>query len=155
MRPAKVPIISRSQIDARTYAAKVFAKISDDVTADLGGRDQLSAVEATLVESFAGIAVMLDDYNVRTLLGEKVDPYAYCQISSTLVRVASRGNDAGGFLFLGTLVAHLQLLDEADLGAVLAFADVPAKLRGLLKCQIARRAIPRRLCHPQQHDVAP
>jgi hypothetical protein len=89
-RPAKPQLISRSQIDGRTYAAKVFAKIADDVTADLGGRDQLSAVEATLVESFAGIAVMLDDFNLRTLLGEKADPYAYCQISSTLVRVASR-----------------------------------------------------------------
>jgi hypothetical protein len=89
-RPAKIPIISRVQVDGRTYAAKVFDKIAGDVTADLGGRDQLSAVEAMLVEAFAGVWVMIDDFNTRALLGEKVDPYAYCQISSTLVRVASR-----------------------------------------------------------------
>jgi hypothetical protein len=89
-RPAKVPIISRSQIDARTYAYRVFTKIADDVTADLGGRDRLSAVEAMLIESYAGLAVQVDDYNTHVLLGEKIDTVAYCQTISTLVRVASR-----------------------------------------------------------------
>jgi hypothetical protein len=89
-RPTKPQLVSRSQIDARTNAYKVFDKIVGDVTADLGGRDQLSAVETALVESFAGIFVMLDDLNVRVLLGEKVDPFVYCQVTSTLTRVASR-----------------------------------------------------------------
>jgi hypothetical protein len=89
-RPAKMPVISRVQVDGRTYAARVFDKIVGDVTADLGGRDQLSAVEATLVEAFAGCAVMVDDYNTRALLGERPDPFVYCQVASTLVRVASR-----------------------------------------------------------------
>jgi hypothetical protein len=47
-------------------AYKVFDKIVGYVTADLGGRDQLSAVEATLVESFCGrpktITPALTDY---------------------------------------------------------------------------------------------
>jgi hypothetical protein len=48
-----------------------------------------------LVESFAGIAVMVDDYNTRALLGEKVDPYAYCQISSTLGAVIWKAGAQG------------------------------------------------------------
>jgi hypothetical protein len=89
-RATKPKLISRSQIDQRSQAYKVFDRIVGDVTADLGGRDQVSAVEAALIESFAGVVVMLDDMNVRTLLGEKPDPFVYCQVASTLTRIASR-----------------------------------------------------------------
>jgi hypothetical protein len=43
------------------------------VVADLGGKDQLSSVEAVLVETFSGLAVQIDDCNTRALLGEKID----------------------------------------------------------------------------------
>jgi hypothetical protein len=52
------------------------------------------------------------------------------------------------------LVADLQLLNEIDLGAVLALADVAAQLQGLLERQKARRAIASRLRHPQQDNIA-
>jgi hypothetical protein len=58
-----------------------------------------------------------------------------------------------GFI-VSTGVVNLQLLDEIDLGAVLALAHVPAQLQSLLEGQKARRAIAGCLRHPQQNDVA-
>jgi hypothetical protein len=47
------------------------------------------------------------------------------------------GNDARG-LIVRTLVMHLKLLHEIDLGAVLPFADVAAGLDRLLEREVAR-----------------
>jgi hypothetical protein len=43
-----------------------------------------------MIEAFAGCSVMLDALTVKVLLGEQVDPYAYCQLSSTLTRIGAR-----------------------------------------------------------------
>jgi hypothetical protein len=59
----------------------------DSVTS---GDSTLTAVQLAMVESFAGCVVLLDAMTTRALLGEEVDPFAYCQLSSTLTRIGSR-----------------------------------------------------------------
>jgi hypothetical protein len=69
-------------------AARKFDSQAAQIIADLG--HDLSAIELALVESFCGATVMLDDMNVQVLTGKPVDVADYCQLTSTLTRVASR-----------------------------------------------------------------
>lgn len=80
----------RSRLDGRTNAAKEFDRLVVDVQADLGGRDQLSAIEVALVEAFAGATVTLNNLNTKLLLGEPIDLSKHAQAVSAMVRVASR-----------------------------------------------------------------
>ncbi len=82
--------MSRAQLDGRTNTAKAFDRLVSAIHADLGGRDQLSAIEVSLVDAFAGAAVTLDNLNAKILLGEPLDLAAHAQAISPMVRVASR-----------------------------------------------------------------
>jgi hypothetical protein len=84
----KLRLANRDILDQRTLAARKFDKIAAQIIADLGG--DLSAIEVSLVESFCGATVMLDNLNVQVLLGKEVDVSAYCQLTATLSRVASK-----------------------------------------------------------------
>jgi hypothetical protein len=83
-------LLVRSELDQRTGAARQFDKLVADVTNDLGGRDQCSAVEIALIEAFAGAAVLAEGLNCRVLLGKTINLGDYCQIASTLARISSR-----------------------------------------------------------------
>jgi hypothetical protein len=89
-RAVKPQLLSRTRIDRRSNAARVFDRLVADVESDLGGRDQLSAVERALIEGFAGAAVVLDNLNTRLLLGQEIDLSQHAQAVSAMVRVASR-----------------------------------------------------------------
>jgi hypothetical protein len=63
------------------------------IHADLGGRDQLSAIEASLVESFAGAAVVLDNLNTRILTGAEINNAMVAMHAAAIsaqVRVAAK-----------------------------------------------------------------
>jgi hypothetical protein len=83
-------LLTRDQLDGRTNAAKVFDRLCADIEADLGGRDQLSTIEATLIEAYAGAAVTLNHLNTRLALGLEIDLSQHAQAVSAMVRVASR-----------------------------------------------------------------
>src|SRR5947207_885209 len=83
-------LLTRAQLDGRTSAAKAFDKLVADIEADLGGRDQLSAIELVLIEAFAGVAVMLQHLNTRLALGQEIDLSQHALAVSSMVRVASR-----------------------------------------------------------------
>ena len=68
----------------------MFDNMVSAIESDLGGRDQLSAMEIALVEAFAGQAVTLHNINVRLLSGEKVNLSEQGLAASTMVRVATR-----------------------------------------------------------------
>jgi hypothetical protein len=89
-RTTKPQLLNRAVLDGRTNAAKTFDRIVADIHSDLGGRDQLSAIELALVEAFAGAAVTLDNLNTRLLLGEQIYLSEHAQAVSAMVRVASR-----------------------------------------------------------------
>jgi len=68
----------------------VFDAIVTGIQSDLGGKDQLSTVEAALIEAFAGATVHVHDLNARLLLGQKIDLTQHAAAISSLVRIASR-----------------------------------------------------------------
>lgn len=89
-RAIRPQLLNRTQLDGRTNAARHFDRLVADIHADLGGQDQLSAIELALVEAFAGAAVTMDNLNTRILLGEQIDLAQHAQAVSAMVRVASR-----------------------------------------------------------------
>jgi hypothetical protein len=52
-RATKPQLLTRDQLDGRTGAAKLFDRLVVDIENDLGGREQLSTIERTLVEAHA------------------------------------------------------------------------------------------------------
>jgi hypothetical protein len=66
----------------------VFDNRVSQIKVDLG--HDLSVMEHQLVENFAAISVMINHLTVQILLGEAVDPFELCQLSSASVRVANK-----------------------------------------------------------------
>lgn len=89
-RLGKVTLLTLDDLDLRTGVAVFFKRIVNGVTADLAGVDNISTVEKTLITAFAGAAIYVEDLNVKTLRGEKVDVGEFAAACSTLVRIASK-----------------------------------------------------------------
>jgi hypothetical protein len=87
---SKPPLLTRDCLDGRTNVAKGFDRLVAAIHSDLGGRDQLSAIELALVEAFVGAAVTLDKLNAQILLGEKINLAEHASASNAMVRIASR-----------------------------------------------------------------
>jgi hypothetical protein len=83
-------LLTRDQLDGRTNAAKAFDQLVTDIEIDLGGHDQLSAIERALVEGFAGAAVTLQHLNTQLALGQEIDLNQHAQAVSAMVRVAAK-----------------------------------------------------------------
>jgi len=100
---------SRREIDGRSSAAKLFDGLTAAIEADLGGADQLSAIERNLIQAFAGAAVTLHHLNAQLMAGHEINLAQHAQAVSAMVRVASRlglqrrQKDVGG-LTLGDLL---------------------------------------------------
>ena len=96
-RRGRTRLLNPEALDGRTIVAKVFDRLVAAIHADLGGRDQLSAIELALVEAFAGAAVTLDHINTRILTGTEIDNAVismHAQAISAMVRV-SKARQAG------------------------------------------------------------
>jgi len=89
-RATRPQLLSRRTLDRRTNAARIFDRLVGDIESDLGGRDQLTAIERSLVEAYAGAALVLDNLNARLLRGEAIDIGEHAQAVSAMVRVAAR-----------------------------------------------------------------
>jgi hypothetical protein len=89
-RATKPQLLTRSQLDGRTNAAKYFDQLASSIETDLGGRDALSTIELALVEAFCGAAVTLNHLNANLALGQKIDFSEHAQAVSAMVKVASR-----------------------------------------------------------------
>jgi hypothetical protein len=90
---AKLHLVNRTELDGRTSACKVFDNIVKAIHTDLGGHNQLSAIQLGLVEAFAGAAVMIDHLNMQVLNGAAIDSAivtAHSAVASAMVRLASR-----------------------------------------------------------------
>lgn len=83
-------LLMRDQLDGRTNAAKLFDRMVADIESDLGGHDQLSAIEISLVEAYAGSYVSLSHLNTQLALGELIDLGQLALCVSAMVRVATR-----------------------------------------------------------------
>jgi len=90
-RKADLPrMLRKGHLDGRTSAAKLFDRLTGAIEADLGGADQLSAIERNLVQAFAGAAVTLHHLNARLMAGEEINLAQHAQAVTAMVRVASR-----------------------------------------------------------------
>jgi hypothetical protein len=56
--PSRPQLLTRRALDGRTNAARHFDRLVVDIERDLGGRDQLSTIERSLVEAFCGARVI-------------------------------------------------------------------------------------------------
>jgi hypothetical protein len=83
-------LLMRSELDGRTSAAKVFDRMVGAIEADLGGREQLSAIERTLIEAYAGSFVSLNHLNTQLMLGQAINISEHSNCASTMVRIAVR-----------------------------------------------------------------
>jgi hypothetical protein len=103
-KDGKLRLVTRAMLDQRTLASKQFDALVAQIRRDSGDShssdgtfgdsrfsvSDLTAIQLAMIEAFAGCSVMLDALTVKVLLGEQVDPFAYCQLSSTLTRIGSR-----------------------------------------------------------------
>jgi hypothetical protein len=83
-------LLTRDALDGRTNAARFFDRLVADIESDLGGSDQLSTIERSLIEGFAGAAVTMQHLNTQLALGQEIDLSQHAQAVSAMVRVASR-----------------------------------------------------------------
>jgi hypothetical protein len=89
-RPARNLLLTAKALDGITRARKAYDGIVANITSDLGGHDQLSTIENTLVAAFAGVAVHVGDLNAKLLRGDHIDLGEHAVVVSSLVRIASR-----------------------------------------------------------------
>ena len=92
-RRGRKRLLSRESLDGRTAIAKLFDGMVAAIHSDLGGRDQLSAIQRGFVEAFAGATVTLDHINARILAGAEIDNALvsmHASAISAMVRSASR-----------------------------------------------------------------
>src|SRR5262249_24545049 len=94
--------------------AKLLDGLPAAIEADLGGADQLSAIERNLIQAFAGAAVTLHHLNARLMAGEEINLAQHAQAVTAMVRVASRlglqrrQKDVGGLALGGLLKADIE-----------------------------------------------
>jgi hypothetical protein len=86
----KLRLLTRGSLDGRTQAARLFDHLVASIEADLGGRNELTAIEQTLVRAYASAAITIENLNARLLSGEEIDFAHHSQCVSAMVRVASR-----------------------------------------------------------------
>ena len=86
--------MTRDQLDRRTVSARAFEQLVAAIEADLGGAAELTAIEKSLIEGFAGASVTLQNINAKMCLGEVIDVAELAQSISSMVRVASRLGEA-------------------------------------------------------------
>src|SRR5262249_1801281 len=105
---------SRREIDGRSSAAKLFDGLTAAIEADLGGADQVSAIQRNLIQAFAGAAVTLHHLNARLMAGEEINLAQHAQAVTAMVRVASRlglqrrQKDVGGMTLGDLLKADIE-----------------------------------------------
>ena len=66
-------LLTRNELDGRTGAAKAFDALVAAIENDLGGADQLTSIERSLVEGFVGATITLKNINAKMCLGHEID----------------------------------------------------------------------------------
>ena len=81
---------TRAQLDQRTTAARAFNQLAVDIENDLGGADQLSTIERSLIEAFTGATVTMNALNTKLVQGEAIDLGLHALVAGAMCRLASR-----------------------------------------------------------------
>jgi len=92
-RSPKAPIKARlrtlADVDRRTRAGQAAFRLRDDLAADLGGWDCLSAMQRELVENTAVLGAMLKDASACYLSGDPVDLAEFMALTNAQRRLLS------------------------------------------------------------------
>jgi len=80
-RSVRPQLLNIKGLDRRTAARKAFDVLVAEIEHDLGGGEQLSAIEKSLIQAYAGSAILLDDLNARVVLGQEIDVGTYAQVN--------------------------------------------------------------------------
>jgi hypothetical protein len=92
-RRKRKALLSRDELDGRTYLAKLFDQLLGAIIADLGGVDNISTIEFGLAEAHVGARVMLDHLNAKLLSGAAIDHVMvamHAQCVSGMVKTGAR-----------------------------------------------------------------
>jgi hypothetical protein len=92
-RAGRNRLLNREALDGRTITAKIFDRLVEAIHADMGGSDQLSAMEQRLIDAFSGASVLVDHLNAKIISGAAIDAATvqmYAASVSAMVRVARR-----------------------------------------------------------------
>lgn len=76
-------------IDGRSLPARRFVELVHDVSSDMGGRDDLSAVQKQLVKRFVGACVIAELMEAKLVAGGDVDVAQYSTLANTSNRLAA------------------------------------------------------------------
>jgi hypothetical protein len=77
-------------IDQRSALARRYRDLVSSIAIDQGGADHLSESRLQLIRRFAGASALAEQVEARLAAGEPVDIGEYSQLTSTLVRLATR-----------------------------------------------------------------
>jgi len=86
-RSGKVRFLTLADLDKRTAAFRETVRIIEEIEADLGGADQLSAGERQLSQRVGVLGALLSDLEARWIRGEPLDAAAYCTVVNAQRRV--------------------------------------------------------------------
>lgn len=101
-------------IDKTSGPGRFFDKMTRDITADLGGKTEITRIEHELIGAFAGSATALRYITHQVLLGDisEIDLTGYATIASTMLRIGSRLGLSRRTEYVQSLSQYLQTLDE-------------------------------------------
>jgi hypothetical protein len=83
----KARLRSLADVDRRTMAGRAAFKLRDDLAADLGGWDRLSAMQRELVENTAVLGAMLKDAAAAYLSGDPIDLQEFMALTNAQRRL--------------------------------------------------------------------
>lgn len=70
---AKVRLLSMSDLDRRTTAARQAFEFRDRLISERGGKDGMGTLRLAMLDSVAMLSAMIRDLEIRWLKGDKVD----------------------------------------------------------------------------------
>jgi hypothetical protein len=88
-RRTKPQLSLRNQLK-RNRAIEFMDSLIAEIEKDLGGHDQLSAIERSLVEGYGSSALLLQNLTYRLARGEDISIAEHATTCSAMVRIASR-----------------------------------------------------------------
>jgi hypothetical protein len=83
----KVRLLTLSDLDRRTSAARRARDLISSINEDLGGEDRLATGERQIAQRAALLGTLAEDIEARWLRGEPIDPAMLCTISNAQRRL--------------------------------------------------------------------
>lgn len=83
----KLRLRSLNDLDGRTSAAKAAISLRNEIAADLGGADALTAMQQAIVNNVAVLGAALEDLATSYLAGEGADLSLYATLANSQRRL--------------------------------------------------------------------